>query len=92
MAPTTFTASNRETPQAIRFRISVSPNGEVRHSFPLNSSGDPALDEQARRQVVLTRFSPPAAGAPEADVWGIATVEWGSDVTRPTLAPEASAP
>ena len=43
-----FVASNRETPEAIRFRVAVSRLGEIRYCFPMNSSGDPALDEQAR--------------------------------------------
>jgi hypothetical protein len=95
MAPANFNASNQETPQAIRFRIAVAPNGEVRHCFPLNSSGDPALDEQARRQVVLARFAPVAAATVkpgESDVWGIATVEWGNDVARPAPVSRTSGP
>jgi hypothetical protein len=96
MAPTLFTASNQETPQPVRFRIAVSPDGEVRHCFPLNSSGDPALDQQARHQVVLARFDSTGANGPNSsdqpDVWGIATVEWGNDVTRPTAVGSSSAP
>jgi outer membrane biosynthesis protein TonB len=86
MAPALFTASNHETPQAVRFRIAVGPDGEVRHCFQLNSSGDSALDEQARHQIVLTRFHSAhsaTAGSDQPDVWGIATVEWGNDVRRP---------
>lgn len=95
MEQTVFTASNQETPQAIRFRIAVSPDGEVRHCFPLNTSGDPALDEQARRQVVLARFRFTNDTGPKRDqseTWGIATVEWGNDVTRPRTAGKTSAP
>jgi hypothetical protein len=95
VGPIAFAASNQETPQAIRFRIAVAPDGAVQHCFPLNSSGDPALDEQARRQVVLARFPSRDATAPQgdmSDVWGIATVEWGNDVTRPTAPAKASPP
>jgi hypothetical protein len=95
MARPLFTASNQETPQAVRFRIAVSPSGEVRHCFPLNTSGDPALDDQARQQVVLARFRPTGAAAPKSDqpdTWGIATVEWGNDVTRLRAGSKASAP
>jgi hypothetical protein len=86
----TFAGSNRETPESIRFRIAVSALGEVRYCFPLNSSGDPALDEQARRYLTLCRFS---RGLPSAEnitpffTWGIATIEWGSDVARPRPTP-----
>jgi hypothetical protein len=95
MAPLTFTASNQETPQAIQFRIAVGPDGEVRHCFPLDSSGDSALDEQARRQIVLTRFRPEHSNiltGDRPDVWGMATVEWGNDITRPTAAGKPSPP
>lgn len=88
-----FAASNNETPQAILFRIAVGSTGEVRHCFPLNSSGDAALDERARQQLALVRFSPGAADQTKAapsDIWGIATVDWGNDITRP--APPVSPP
>ncbi len=91
-----FSASNRETPQAVRFRIAIGASGEVRHCFPLNSSGDPSLDEQARQHLTLLRFGPPAGGAAPSDpsdTWGIATLDWGNDVTRPAApASPASAP
>ena len=79
-----FLASNKETPQAIRFRISVTATGEIRHCFPLNSSGDPALDEQARQYLALGRFNPPTQEEEASDTWGIATIDWGNDVGRPS--------
>src|ERR1700746_1791702 len=48
LPPIKFDASTGETPEAIRFRVAVSRLGEIRFCFPMNSSGDPALDEQAR--------------------------------------------
>jgi hypothetical protein len=78
-----FTASINEPPQAIRFRVAVSERGDVRYCFALNSSGDPALDEQARHYLVLCRFAPrPTVGAASTEslVWGVATVEFGNDV------------
>ncbi len=81
-----FTASNSETPEAVRFRIAVGPRGEIRHCFPLNSSGDTALDEQARQHLALVRFTPntpPSETTAPPDVWGIVTIAWGNDVTRP---------
>lgn len=89
-----FAASNRETPETIRFRIGVSEIGEVRYCFPLNSSGDPALDEQARRYLALCRFSPNSGSAEKVTsflTWGIATIEWGSDIARPRPTPPPNA-
>jgi hypothetical protein len=81
-----FVASNRETPEAIRFRMAVSKRGEIRYCFPMNSSGDPELDEQARLYLARCRFFRGAAGdaKPEAALtWGTATIEWGTDIARP---------
>ena len=100
---TKFSAATNEQPESVRFRIAVSPRGEVRYCFPLNSSGDTALDEQARKHLALTRFAPrstttvaaaaPAAGetpatAEQSLIWGIATVEWHNDIAHPP-APKA---
>src|SRR5258707_13091100 len=51
-----FVASNGETPEAIRFRVAVSRLGEIRYCFPMNSSGDQELDEQARLYLTRCRF------------------------------------
>src|SRR6478609_8660912 len=88
-----FLTSIEETPETLRFRVAVNDLGEIRYCFPINSSGDPALDEQARLQVVRSRFSPHR----ETDIkpsstliWGMATIQWGSDVVRPRQAPPAT--
>jgi len=81
-----FFASNGETPEAIRFRVAVSRLGEIRYCFPMNSSGDPELDEQARLYLTRCRFSRSDPGGGKADTsltWGIATIAWGSDIARP---------
>ena len=81
-----FVASNGETTEAIRFRVAVNGIGEIRFCFPLSSSGDPVLDEQARRYLALCRFTQASASAGKVDpflTWGIATIQWGSDVGRP---------
>ena len=86
LPPLKFNASTRETPEAIRFRVAVSRLGEIRFCFPMNSSGDPALDEQARLYLARCRFPKSAPGDSKPDAlltWGIATIEWGSDITRP---------
>jgi hypothetical protein len=84
-----FTASGNESPQAAQFRIAVNDNGAVRHCFLEKSSGDAALDEQARKHLVLCRFS--AIRNPKSEirndfVWGTATIEWGNDIVAPPAA------
>jgi len=90
-----FAASNDETPETIGFRVGVSELGEIRYCFPINSSGDPALDEQACLYVVRCRFPRSIANAGKADsflTWGIATVLWGTDIARPQSAPQPGLP
>jgi hypothetical protein len=85
-----FAGATREPPENIRFRIAANQQGEVRYCFRLNSSGDSALDEQARLHLVRCRFpAKPAAINPEEQslVWGVATVEWGNDVAQPAPSP-----
>jgi hypothetical protein len=92
LAPARFVASNKETPETLRFRVAVNELGEIRYCFPMNSSGDPALDEQARLQVIRSRFTDRGTrGNPDSPlVWGIATIQWGNDVARPQQASSAS--
>jgi hypothetical protein len=85
-----FAASNQETPETLRFRIAVNDLGEIRYCFPINSSGDPVLDEQTRLRIVRSRFSPNRHASTKAGpslVWGVATIQWGSDIARPQQAP-----
>jgi len=88
-----FAASNEDTPEALRFRVAINELGEIRHCLPINSSGDPALDEQARLQLIRSRFPQNRRASDRPDsvlVWGIATVQWGGDVARPQQAPAAT--
>jgi hypothetical protein len=88
-----FATSNEETPETLRFHVAVNDLGEIRYCFPINSSGDPTLDEQARLQVVRSRFSQDRqinTKPGSSLVWGIATIQWGSDVARPQQAPAAA--
>jgi TonB family protein len=90
-----FTASGHESPMPAQFRIAVNENGAVRHCFLENSSGDAALDEQARKYLVLSRFSPirdPKSAIRNDLVWGTANIEWGNDIVGPSLATESIAP
>jgi hypothetical protein len=86
LPPPKFVASTGEAPEAIRFRVAVSRFGEIRYCFPMNSSGDRELDEQARLYLARCRLSRRAPGDGKSEeplIWGIATIEWGSDITRP---------
>ena len=88
-----FGTSNEETPETLRFRVAVNDLGEIRYCFPVNSSGDPALDEQARLQIIRTRFlqNRQTGTKPGSSlVWGMATIQWGSDVASPQRAPAAN--
>ena len=87
--PSNFIASSNETPRNAQFRIAVDANGAVVYCFPLQSSGDAALDELAREHLAFTRFLPRAG---DASVWGIATIEWGNDVAATNGKPNPSAP
>jgi hypothetical protein len=92
---TKFTASNEETPGTVRFRVAVNNVGEVRYCFPTDSSGDAALDGQGRLYVLRCRFPKAPETAGKADsflTWGIATLQWGSDIARPQRQPAASIP
>jgi hypothetical protein len=81
-----FTTSAIEAPDNVRFRIAVDMRGVIRFCFIVNSSGDLALDEQARRLLVQSRFEKAAAGE-NVDTWGVATIQWGSDVKRSDSTP-----
>jgi hypothetical protein len=96
MPPLKFTASTNEAPQNMRFRVGIGPGGDVQYCFPLKSSGDSALDEQARQTIALCRF--PGAGKQQRPtfeelVWGIVTLDWGNDVAPPvTTSTKSTAP
>jgi hypothetical protein len=83
---TKFTATTNEAPQAVQFRVAINARGEVQHCFTMNSSGDAGLDEQARQHLLLCRFPTRSTidkANDESLTWGIATLEWGTDVERP---------
>ncbi|MEO5754927.1 MAG: hypothetical protein ABIR38_09490 [Chthoniobacterales bacterium] len=83
-----FSASSRETPESARFRLAVDSLGAVRYTFLEQSSGDAALDEQARRYLVLSRF-PTKPAPPQPDLtWATATFEFGNDLEIPPSATE----
>lgn len=80
-----FASSTAEQPDSVRFRVAINWRGEVQFSFQLNSSGDAALDEQARAYVALARFPERSTSVDDDSlVWGVATVNWGNDIARPS--------
>jgi len=83
----TFTASGHDAPSPGQFRIAVSSKGDIRFCFPETSSGDTALDEQARRYLMHSRFeeSRPPSGDSAELVWGTATIDWGNDIVVPPM-------
>jgi hypothetical protein len=91
-ASTNFKAFGNEPPQNAQFRIAVDSLGVVRYCFPLNSSGDTALDEQSRQHILLSRFPAKASSNDDVLVWGIATIDWGNDVAAANAKPTPSAP
>jgi TonB family protein len=79
------TRSSAATPEAARFRIALDETGVVRYCFLARSSGDGALDEEARTALLRARFLPDAA---HDLTWGTATIEWGDDIAAAPSAPE----
>lgn len=90
--PFHFTASINEPPAAAQFRVGISTRGVVRYCFLETSSGDPALDEQARRALLLCRFADKSESALPDDqlLWTTAAFQWGNDLLLPTAASTAS--
>ena len=79
LPPPKFTVARQEAPAPAEFRIAVGASGEVRHCFLQATSGDPALDEQARAYLLQCRFP---AGEREL-AWGRVIFEWGNDLVGP---------
>jgi hypothetical protein len=90
--PANFKSSTHEPPQNAQFRIAVDAGGAVVYCFSLTSSGDAALDEQAREDLTLCRFPERMASAGDEFGWGIATVEWGNDIVESGAKPTPPAP
>lgn len=86
-----FRASLREAPQNASFRVAVDSSGVVRYSFLEQSSGDPALDEQARRFLALCRF-PDGKGkiANTGLTWARANFDFGTDLELSPAAAESA--
>ncbi|MEO8439000.1 MAG: hypothetical protein ABI540_02150 [Spartobacteria bacterium] len=87
--PLGFRASLQDAPESARFRIAVDGSGVVRYTFLEQSSGDAALDEQARQDLALSRFVMPSRPGAEGELtWAKATFEFGTDLEMPPRAAE----
>jgi hypothetical protein len=89
---TNFKTSTEDTPQNAQFRIAVDGKGAVVYCFTLASSGDSGLDEAARQHLALCRFPARPGSNDDSLTWGIATIEWGNDVSAPNPKSTPTAP
>ena len=91
----TFQASRIDAPANARFRVAIETGGAMRFCFLIESSGDPALDDQGRSFLQLCRFTPKENASPSDEpvlVWSVATILWGNDITPPTPKTPAASP
>ena len=89
-----FILTRPDAPANARFRVAIDERGAIRFCFLIESSGDPALDEQARNFLQLCRLktkedSPVTNGT--ALFWTTATILWGNDLA-PSSGPSPSSP
>jgi hypothetical protein len=88
-----FHLNRPDAPANARFRVAIDPGGAIRFCFLVESSGDPALDEQARNFLQLCRFkSTENAAELTGLIWTIATILWGNDFAANASAWPASSP
>lgn len=90
---TAFHASRAGAPANARFRIAIDALGTIRFCFLIESSGDAALDEQARSFLQLCRFTPKEKNdRSPALLWSVATILWGNDIAVPSPNNSSGAP
>lgn len=87
-----FRLTRSDAPANARFRVAIDERGAIRFCFLIESSGDPALDEQARNFLQLSRLktkenSPVTNGT--TLFWTTATILWGNDLA-PSSGPSAN--
>ena len=80
-----FRATTREAPESARFRVAVDSLGTIRYAFLEQSSGDAALDENARQYLALSRFQNPLTKSITDGglIWTSATFVFGNDLQLP---------
>jgi len=90
-----------DAPANARFRVAIDGGGAIRFCFLIESSGDPALDEQGRNFLQLCRFKSPSRtgtkeNAPPTDAtglfWTTTTILWGNDLASNATASPAPSP
>ena len=93
-----FRLTRPDAPANARFRVAIDEGGAIRFCFLIESSGDPALDEQGRNFLQLCRFKSPSRPSAEANAplpnetglfWTTTTLLWGNDLasTAPASSP-----
>lgn len=88
-----FRLTRPEAPANARFRVAIDGNGAIRFCFLIESSGDPALDEQGRNFLQLCRFKTKKDATPtNALFWTTTTILWGNDLASNVTASPASSP
>ncbi len=96
-----FRLTRPEAPANARFRVAIDGGGAIRFCFLIESSGDPALDEQGRNFLQLCRFKSPSRtgtkeNAPPTNAtglfWTTTTILWGNDLAAEATASPASSP
>jgi hypothetical protein len=86
-----FSTTGKEAPRPAEFRLAIDRFGAVRYRMLEQSSGDAALDEQARQHLLLCRF--PAfrnrgLNNEQSMFWTRATITWGNDIApQPSTVP-----
>jgi hypothetical protein len=95
-----FRLARPDAPANARFRVAIDGGGAIRFCFLIESSGDPALDEQGRNFLQLCRFKSPsrtctnetAPANPTALFWTTTTILWGNDLASNATTPPTSPP
>jgi len=96
-----FRLTRPDAPANARFRVAIDGGGAIRFCFLIESSGDPALDEQGRNFLQLCRFKSPSRtgtkeNAPPTNAtglfWTTTAILWGNDLTSNATASPASSP
>ena len=87
-----FHLTRPDAPANARFRVAIDRGGAIRFCFLIESSGDPALDEQGRNFLQLCRFSKANAPPTNALFWTTTTILWGNDLALNATASPASTP
>ena len=84
-----------DAPANARFRVAIDGGGAIRFCFLIESSGDPALDEQGRNFLQLCRFKDKENAPPPNATglfWTTTTILWGNDLASTATASPASSP